>query len=58
VYPIPGPFAHELEDALAELEREYMYGNISREELADRRRAHLAWFAERGIADTPAAADD
>ncbi len=42
-------FAYELEDALDELEREYLRGAISREELSDRRTAHLAWFAERGI---------
>lgn len=43
--------AHELEDALDELEREYLYGNISRDEWADRRESHIAWFAERGIRD-------
>jgi len=43
------PLAHELEEALGELERDYHHGHISREEWADRRRAHLAWFAERGI---------
>jgi hypothetical protein len=43
--------AHELEDALDELEREYHHGEISREEWADRRAAHLAWFEERGIRD-------
>jgi hypothetical protein len=55
---IAAPVAHELEDALAELEREYLYGNISREELSDRRREHLAWFAERGIGDESADAGD
>jgi len=50
--------AHELEDALADLEREYLYGNIGREEWSDRRDAHLAWFAERGIDDDPADAGD
>jgi hypothetical protein len=52
------PVADELEDALADLEREYLYGNISREEWADRRQAHIAWFAERGIAEAPAEAGD
>ena len=43
--------AHELHEALDELERQYLYGEISRAEWADRRNAHLAWFAERGIKD-------
>jgi len=55
---IASPLAHELEDALADLEREYLYGNISREEWSDRRRAHVAWFAERGVDDEPDDADD
>lgn len=44
-------FAHELHEALDELEREYLRGEISREEWADRRDSHLAWFEERGIRD-------
>jgi len=46
-------FAHELEDALDALEREYLYGEISREERNDRRDSHVAWFAERGITEEP-----
>ena len=55
---IAAPSTQELEDALDEIEREYLYGNISREEMDDRRRAHLAWFAERGIGEPPAHARD
>jgi hypothetical protein len=49
VNAIAKTFAYELEDVLDELEREYLKGVISREEWSDRRSAHLAWFAERGI---------
>jgi hypothetical protein len=44
---IASPFAYDLEDALADLEREYLYGEISREEWFDRRKSHIALFAER-----------
>ncbi len=43
--------AHDLEDALDELEREYLHGEIGREERNDRRGSHIAWFEERGIRD-------
>jgi hypothetical protein len=41
--------AHDLEDALDHVEREYLYGEISREERNDRRHLHIAWFEARGI---------
>ena len=54
--------AHDLEEALEELEREYLYGEISREEWNDRRNSHVVWVEERGINDErtgePAATDD
>jgi hypothetical protein len=43
--------AHDLEDALDELEREYLYGEIGREERNDGRGSLIAWFEERGIRD-------
>lgn len=43
--------AHDLEEALDELEREYLYGEISREEWNDRRNSHVDWFEQRGISD-------
>jgi len=49
---------YDLEEALDDLEREYFYGNISREDFADRRDAHVAWFAERGVNEIPADTDD
>lgn len=60
--PIATTSAHDLEEALDELERAYLYGEISREEWNDRRDSHLAWFEERGIFqqpdDEPTDADD
>ncbi len=49
--------AHDLEDALDRLEREYLCGEISREERNDRRDSHIAWFEERGI-EGPVVATD
>ena len=42
---------HDLEEALTELDREYLLGAIDRDEWADRRDSHVAWFEERGIRD-------
>lgn len=42
---------HDLEEALDELDREFLLGAIDRDEWADRREAHIAWFAERGVGD-------
>jgi len=42
---------HDLEEALAELDREYLLGAIDRDEWGDRRDSHIAWFEERGIRD-------
>ena len=50
-------FAHDLEDALDELERQYLLGEISREERNDRRDSHIAWFEARGIEGGEAVAD-
>lgn len=53
---------HDLAEALEELDREYLLGVIDRDEWADRRDSHIAWFAERGIReeadDEPADAGD
>ena len=55
---IANALAHELEDALDDLERDYFYGEISREEWSDRRNRHIAWFAERGIGEDAVDADE